>query len=228
MIPIFVKFTDLRKPTETSLRKSQYAIYICPSCQKEFECMVHSIKSNNTSKCKSCACSLANYKHGMSKDRLYRIWDKMVRRTTQSSDPHYSDYGKRGVLLYEAWKDFLVFRAWALNNGYKHTLSIDRRDNDKGYNPCNCRWVDQCTQVQNTRLLSVRNTTGYRGIGFNKEINKWHARIMVNKKRIYLGSYSTKKGAAIAYDTYIITNKLEHPTNILEKKEDDKKSKPSS
>lgn len=34
-----------------------------------------------------------------------------------------------------------AFRAWALANGYASNLTIDRRDNDRGYEPGNCRWV---------------------------------------------------------------------------------------
>ena len=44
-----------------------------------------------------------------------------------------------------------VFYDWAINNGYYEGLSIDRIDNNKGYSPDNCRWVDQKTQSDNTR-----------------------------------------------------------------------------
>lgn len=44
-----------------------------------------------------------------------------------------------------------MFYKWAMNNGYNKNLTIDRIDNNKGYYPENCRFVDKETQQRNRR-----------------------------------------------------------------------------
>lgn len=49
------------------------------------------------------------------------------------------------------WAAFEPFEKWASINGYMPGLTIDRRDNSKGYSPENCRWVSQQAQCNNKR-----------------------------------------------------------------------------
>lgn len=51
----------------------------------------------------------------------------------------------------DEWRSFENFRDWAKANGYSENLTLDRRDNDDGYNPLNCRWVDNFAQANNKR-----------------------------------------------------------------------------
>lgn len=59
-----------------------------------------------------------------------------------------------------------------------------------------------CTKSQNQQNQKPRHTkvSKYKGVGYYKRDEKWRARIVVNKKDIELGKFSTEKEAAVAYD----------------------------
>ena len=106
---------------------------------------------------KSCGClqrertSKANTKHGKHNNRLYNIWCGMKQRCYYKNHVRYSRYGGRGITVCDEWvNSFKAFYNWAIENGYKEGLSIDRIDNDGNYEPCNCRWVDYKTQYENS------------------------------------------------------------------------------
>lgn len=90
-----------------------------------------------------------NYKHGGSKSKLYTCWKGMKARCYNLKISNYFRYGGRGIKVCNKWKnDFRVFRAWALANGYKENLTIDRIDNNGNYEPSNCQWI---TKEENSR-----------------------------------------------------------------------------
>ena len=81
--------------------------------------------------------------------RLYKIWGNMIQRCTNPNNTHYSYYGGKGVTVCTEWARFEDFKEWALANGYREDLTLDREDGDKGYDPSNCRWITRKEQMFN-------------------------------------------------------------------------------
>ena len=132
----------------------------------------------------------------------------MKDRTLNPKYKKYGYYGGRGISICDEWLDIQNFYDWAMSNGYSDELSIDRIDNDGNYCPENCRWATQTIQTRNQRIKK-NNKSGYRGVFFRKDINKYRAQIGVNNKHIKLGHFQTAVEGAIAYNNYIIENNLE-------------------
>lgn len=118
----------------------------------------YNLRSGNT---KSCGCLSSDEArnrmttHNMSRCRLYRVWCGIKQRCCNPSNPRYCRYGGRGIAVCDEWlNNFQAFYDWAMANGYDENAprmkcTIDRIDNDRGYSPNNCRWVDAKTQNNN-------------------------------------------------------------------------------
>lgn len=92
--------------------------------------------------------------HGLSKHPLYGTWKNIRRRCYNTKDINYKDYGMRGIVLCEEWRnDFRNFYKWAIENGWQKGLSIERIDYNGNYCPENCKWIPLCEQPKNRRGL---------------------------------------------------------------------------
>lgn len=137
--------------------KDRKATWLCRCyCGKEFITTGKSIRNGDTM---SCGCFRAsvlssagekNKTHGETNTRLYNIWRGMKKRCLVPNDTSYKYYGGKGINVCKEWADsYEAFREWALSNGYKDNLTLDRLDSKDNYRPDNCRWVDWITQGRN-------------------------------------------------------------------------------
>lgn len=118
---------------------------------------------------KSCGCVAAKKaserltKHGMSRTRLANTFANMKSRCYNPKDKFYKDWGGRGIKIYDEWlSDRTKFYEWAMSNGYKEDLSIERIDVNGDYCPENCCWIPVRQQAWNRRNSRMFTYNGER------------------------------------------------------------------
>jgi hypothetical protein len=117
----------------------------------------------------SCGCYVAeiNTKHGMSRTRVYSIWEGMKQRCTSPSSSYWHRYGSRGIKVCERWQSFENFYA-DLGEPPSKQHSLGRIDNDGDYEPSNVRW-ETLEQQNNNKVLNHKVTID----GVTKTLTQW-------------------------------------------------------
>ena len=90
----------------------------------------------------------------------YWIWQRMKQRCFDKNVPEYHCYGGRGITVCKRW---MTFENFYDDMGKRpHGLTLERIDNDRGYEPRNCRWAsrrDQAVNRKMTRWITHNGTT---------------------------------------------------------------------
>jgi len=122
-------------------------------------------------KSKSCGCrkyKKPSFTNGHYTHLLYSVWDGMKGRCYNTNYKYYNDYGGKGVVICEEWKnDFNIFFEWAINNGWEKGLALDKdiKAKEMGvppllYSPERCQFVTQLVNNQcrrNTVYVEYKN-----------------------------------------------------------------------
>lgn len=182
----FVKDLGMR---QQGSRNRRFSLVTCSYCGKTVEMRADIAKRSQFCGClrdiKASKTALGLRTHKLSKTRLYGIWLNMKNRCRNKNDKSYPRYGGRGITVCDEWAvDFMNFYNWAQDNGYDETKTIDRIDNNAGYSPGNCRWVDAKEQARNRRsnlaveykgevmtLIEVSELTGIDYAALNRRYN---------------------------------------------------------
>ena len=165
--------------------KGNFKIYHCIcDCGKSKIVRASDLYNNKT---KSCGClrkevvTIKNsihkhIKHGNIKTSLYYIWQGIKQRCLNENCNSFKYYGGRKIVVCEEWiNNFTNFQDWALQNGYKAGLTIDRIDNNGNYEPNNCQWIplaDNCIKHRKTVFITVNGITDTIN-GFDKRLGKY-------------------------------------------------------
>lgn len=132
--------------------ENKKAFWLC-----QCECGTKKVVSSSSLRCgssKSCGClhndNVVRKINGLSKTKLYTNYANIKQRCYNPKFPLYKNYGARGIIMCEEWlNDFMNFYNWAIQNGYKEGLTIDRIDVSGNYEPNNCRWIPMKEQYHN-------------------------------------------------------------------------------
>lgn len=177
------RFGRLVVEHKTKPNKSGAMRWLCVcDCGNQKEICGKHLRSGKT---RSCGCYRAENtsemftKHGLSGSRIYTIWIGMKDRCSNPKNVEYAKYGGRGIEVCDEWKHFEPFHSWAVANGYRDDLSIDRIDNDGDYEPSNCRWATCSEQANNTSRSHVLEYNGE-----SRTVREWENVLGVRKNTI--------------------------------------------
>ena len=114
--------------------------------------------------------------------KLFLVWQGMKNRCYNTKAESYKNYGARGISVCDEWRNSsTAFIKWAILNGYKEGLEIDRIDNDGNYEPSNCQWSTpqyNSSHRRNTIFLTI--------LGETKTVAEWCRGLdKVNQRTVY-------------------------------------------
>ena len=148
---------------EAEPRGHRRAIFKCGLCGKEFETYIHSVRARAT---KSCGCyniaqtKKRNSTHGMTHHIMFSKWNMMRERCHSPKSEKWKYYGGRGITVCDEWRnDFMAFYNHVIKLPHygEEGYSIDRMNNNKGYEPGNIRWATISQQLRNRNPYGKKN-----------------------------------------------------------------------
>ena len=184
----FGKLTVVRRGPDRIAKSGKSVRWEC-RCECGAQALVDGrhLKNGHTRSC-GCEKKIAarkvgkdNLRHNQEERRLHHIWNGLNMRCRNEKNDRFSDYGGRGITVCKEWADsFGAFRDWALANGYRGDLTIDRIDVNGNYIPENCRWatvIEQNNNKRNNHFITV--------FGVKKTVSEWARAVGISNGTIY-------------------------------------------
>jgi hypothetical protein len=134
-----------------SLHNKAVWAFMC-DCGTRTEKLRNDVVSGKTT---SCGCSRKEglTTHGLTGHPLFKTWCQVYYRCKDPKHASYKNYGGRGVKLADEWGTAETFIAGVLADIGKRPedTTLDRIENNKGYEPGNIRWATKTEQNRNRR-----------------------------------------------------------------------------
>lgn len=132
--------------------------------------------------------------------KIYNVYKMIKERCYNKNRKDYKYYGYKGIKMCTEWNDnFETFYEWAILNGYKKGMSIDRINSNGDYEPTNCRIIklsENCRFKSSTNYITVNEIT--------KSGRQWA--IYLNRSVNYINKMIKSKG--IEYTKKYIKNNI--------------------
>lgn len=119
--------------------------------------------------------------HGESNTLLYKRWLLMKRSCYNPNAKSYQTIGRQGIEVYPEWRDnYMAFKSYVLEHGYKDGLIIDRIDRSDDFKPNNLKFStpDERQKVRSSRKRIICN-------GQSKSLSEWAREIGVTRQTLY-------------------------------------------
>lgn len=183
--------------TKGKCKKIKMGDYLCGYCNNKFSAAVGIIKYGQ----KSCGCQQHKTKNPYYKTYFYSTWNGIKNRCYNKNNKHYNKYGGRGITMCDRWKNGIhglenFISDMGERPSSKH--SIDRIDNNKGYNSYNCKWATQKQQCRNKRnniSITYKEET--------KTLTEWSEILKLKFTTIYNRIFTYKWSIEKAFETPI-------------------------
>ena len=146
-----VRFGRLVAIYPTSRRSGNSVVWHCKcDCGNECDVSYDQLHKGETVSCGCYHRDMVTKWHTETERLLADRWHRVQQRCYNPTDKNYALWGARGIKMCDEWlHDKSKFIKWAIDNGFKPGLKLDRIDNSKGYSPDNCRWATDSQQANN-------------------------------------------------------------------------------